>query len=203
MTLKKSIWIIVVILIVDQISKIYIKTNFKLHESVEVFSWFQILFIENEGMAWGAKIPGNYGKIILTVFRLFAIAGIGWWLWDSTRKKAPKVLLIAISLIFAGAMGNIIDSVFYGVIFNDSLGQVATAFPDAGGYAPLLKGKVVDMLYFPIYNDILPDWVPIWGGERFVFFEPVFNIADTAISTGFGILLVFHKKAFPKKDQTS
>ncbi len=203
MNLKKSIWIIVVILLIDQISKIYIKTNFKLYESIEVFSWFQILFIENEGMAWGAKIPGEYGKIILTVFRLFAIVAIGWWLWDSTRKKAPKVLLIAISLIFAGAMGNIIDSVFYGIIFNDSLGQVATAFSDSGGYAPMLKGKVVDMLYFPLYDDILPSWIPIWGGERFVFFEPVFNIADTAISTGFGILLVFHKKAFPKKEKTS
>jgi len=203
MSLKKSIWIIVAILIVDQISKIYIKTNFKLYESIEVLSWFQILFIENEGMAWGAKIPGNYGKIILTIFRLFAIVGIGWWLWDSTRKKAPKILLVAISLIFAGAMGNIIDSVFYGVIFNDSLGQVATLFPEGSGYAPLLKGKVVDMLYFPIYDDILPSWIPIWGGERFVFFEPVFNIADTAISTGFGILLVFHKKAFPKKEKTS
>ncbi|MGX1022986.1 lipoprotein signal peptidase [Flavobacterium sp. CS20] len=203
MNLKKSIWFIIVILIIDQISKIYIKTHFKLYESVEVFSWFQILFIENEGMAWGAKIPGDYGKIILTVFRLFAIVGIGWWLWDSTRKKAPKILLIAISLIFAGAMGNIIDSVFYGTIFSDSLDQVATMFPEGGGYAPILKGKVVDMLYFPIYDDILPSWIPIWGGERFVFFEPVFNIADTAISTGFGILLVFHKKAFPKKDKTS
>jgi signal peptidase II len=203
MNLKKSIWFIIVILIIDQISKIYIKTHFKLYESIEVFSWFQILFIENEGMAWGAKIPGDYGKIILTVFRLFAIVGIGWWLWDSTRKKAPKILLIAISLIFAGAMGNIIDSVFYGTIFSDSLDQVATMFPEGGGYAPILKGKVVDMLYFPIYDDILPSWIPIWGGERFVFFEPVFNIADTAISTGFGILLVFHKKAFPKKDKTS
>lgn len=201
MNLKKSIWLIIIILIIDQISKIYIKTNFKLYDSVEVFSWFQILFIENEGMAWGAKIPGNYGKIILTVFRLFAIVGIGWWLWDSTRKNASKVLLLAISLIFAGALGNIIDSVFYGIIFNDSLGQIATLFPENGGYAPLLKGKVVDMLYFPLYDNILPSWMPIWGGERFVFFQPVFNIADTAISTGFGILLVFHKKAFPKKKQ--
>jgi signal peptidase II len=199
MSLKKSILIISIILIVDQISKIYIKTNFKLYDSIEVFSWFKILFIENEGMAWGAKIPGSYGKIILTVFRLFAIVGIGWWLWDSTRKKAPKVLLIAISLIFAGALGNIIDSVFYGVIFNESLGQIASFLPEGGGYAPWLKGNVVDMLYFPLYDDILPEWVPIWGGERFVFFEPVFNVADTAISTGFGILLVFHKKAFPKK----
>lgn len=201
MRLKHSILIIFIILVVDQISKVYIKTNFKLYESVEVFSWFKILFIENEGMAWGAKIPGSYGKIILTVFRLVAIVGIGWWLWDSTRKKAPKVLLIAIALIFAGAMGNIIDSVFYGVFFNDSLGQVAAFLPESGGYAPLLKGKVVDMLYFPLYDDILPEWVPIWGGERFVFFEPVFNVADTAISTGFGILLVFHKQAFPKKEK--
>lgn len=201
MRLKHSILIIFIILVVDQISKVYIKTNFKLYESVEVFSWFKILFIENEGMAWGAKIPGSYGKIILTLFRLLAIVGIGWWLWDSTRKKAPKVLLIAIALIFAGAMGNIIDSVFYGVFFNDSLGQVAAFLPESGGYAPLLKGKVVDMLYFPLYDDILPEWVPIWGGERFVFFEPVFNVADTAISTGFGILLVFHKQAFPKKEK--
>ncbi len=200
MRLKHSILLIAIILIIDQISKIYIKTNFKLYESVEVFSWFKILFIENEGMAWGAKIPGSYGKIILTLFRLVAIVGIGWWLWDSTRKKAPKVLLIAIALIFAGAMGNIIDSVFYGIFFNESLGQVATFLPESGGYAPLLKGKVVDMLYFPLYDDILPEWIPIWGGERFVFFEPVFNVADTAISTGFGILLVFYKKAFPKKE---
>jgi len=203
MTLKKSIWIIIIILIIDQVSKLYIKTNFKLHESIEVFSWFQILFIENEGMAWGAKIPGSYGKVILTVFRLFAITGIGWWLWDSSRKKSPNVLLIAISLIFAGALGNIIDSVFYGVLFNDSYGQVAGFLPDSGGYAPLLKGKVVDMLYFPLYDNILPDWIPIWGGERFVFFEPVFNIADMAISTGFGILLVFHRKAFPKDDKNT
>lgn len=202
MSLKKSIWIIIIILIIDQISKIYIKTNFKLHESVEVFSWFHILFIENEGMAWGAKIPGSYGKIILTLFRLVAIVGIGWWLLNSFRKKEPKILLVAISLIFAGALGNIIDSVFYGVLFNDSYGQIASFLPEDGGYAPLLKGKVVDMLYFPIYDDILPSWIPIWGGERFVFFQPVFNIADTAISTGFGILLVFHKKAFPKKDNT-
>lgn len=198
MRIQKSIILIVIILVVDQLSKIYIKTNFELYEDIKVFSWFKILFIENEGMAWGAKIPGSYGKVILTLFRLVAIVGIGWWLWDSTRKKAPKVLLISISLIFAGALGNIIDSVFYGVLFNDSTGQVATFLPEAGGYAPLLKGKVVDMLYFPLYDGILPDWVPIWGGERFVFFEPVFNIADMAISTGFGILLVFHRKAFPK-----
>ena len=198
MRLKSSVILILIILLIDQISKIYIKTNFILGEHYDVFSWFEIRFIENPGMAWGAQIPGSYGKIILTLFRLVAIVGIGWWLWDCTRKKAPKVLLIAISLIFAGALGNILDSVFYGVIFDDSIGKIASFLPESGGYAPLLKGKVVDMLYFPLYEGILPSRIPIWGGEQFTFFEPVFNIADTAISTGFGILLVFHKKAFPK-----
>ncbi|MFN2260834.1 MAG: lipoprotein signal peptidase [Psychroflexus sp.] len=197
MSLKKAGFIIVIILLIDQISKIYIKTNFMLGEEVDVLGWFRILFIENEGMAWGAKIPGRHGKLILTLFRLVAIVGIGYWLWDSIRKKSPKVLVVSIALIFAGAVGNIIDSVFYGIIFNDSLGQTATLFADEA-YGEFLKGKVVDMLYFPMYNDILPDWIPIWGGERFVFFEPVFNIADTAISTGFGLLVVFNKRAFPK-----
>ena len=200
MNLKKASLIIAIILIIDQLSKIYIKTSFRLGESVEVFSWFKILFIENEGMAWGAKIPGSYGKIILTVFRLFAIVAIGYWLIDSIKKHKPKVLIWAIALIFAGALGNIIDSVFYGVIFDGSYGQIATLFAEQP-YGEWLKGNVVDMLYFPLYDGILPNWVPIWGGERFVFFEPVFNIADTAISTGFGLLLVFNKKAFPKEDQ--
>lgn len=169
-----------------------------LGEEVDVLGWFRILFVENDGMAWGAKIPGAYGKLILTSFRLIAIVLIGYWLWDSIKKKSPKVLILSVSLILAGAIGNIIDSVFYGVIFDSSLGQVATLFAEEP-YGELLKGKVVDMLYFPLYNDTLPNWIPIWGGEPFVFFEPVFNIADTAISSGFGILLVLNKKAFPKK----
>lgn len=197
MSLKKAGFIIIIILLIDQISKIYIKTNFMLGEEVDVLGWFRILFIENEGMAWGAKIPGQHGKLILTLFRLVAIVGIGYWLWDSVRKKSPKILTVSIALIFAGAVGNIIDSLFYGIIFNDSIGQTATLFAEEP-YGEFLKGKVVDMLYFPMYNDILPEWIPIWGGERFVFFEPVFNIADTAISTGFGLLVVFNKRAFPK-----
>jgi signal peptidase II len=197
MSLKKASLLILLILIIDQVSKIYIKTNFMLGEEVNVLGWFRILFVENDGMAWGAKIPGSYGKILLTSFRIVAIVLIGYWLWDSVRKNSPKILIISISLILAGAIGNIIDSVFYGVIFDGSLGQVATLFAE-DPYGELLKGKVVDMLYFPLYNDVLPDWIPIWGGERFVFFEPVFNIADTAISTGFGLLVVFNKKAFPK-----
>ncbi|MGM0634738.1 MAG: lipoprotein signal peptidase [Bacteroidota bacterium] len=199
MNIKKTGILIVVILLIDQISKFYIKTNFQLGEEIKVFEWFRILFIENEGMAWGAKIPGQYGKVILTSFRLVAIVAIGYWLWTSIKKNAPKVLILSVALIFAGALGNIIDSVFYGVIFSDSLGQVASLFPEEA-YGSLMKGKVVDMLYFPLYNDFLPEWVPIWGGEHFVFFEPVFNIADSAISVGFVLLLIFNKKAFPKEE---
>lgn len=200
MSLKKASVIIVLILLIDQISKFYIKTHFVLGEDVQVFNWFKILFVENEGMAWGAKIPGEYGKLALTLFRIVAIGGIGYWIWDSIRKDAPRILILSIAFIFAGAMGNIIDSVFYGIIFNDSHHQVATLFPEEGGYGTFFHGKVVDMLYFPLWEGILPEWLPIWGGKFFIFFNPVFNIADTAISVGVGILLFFNKRAFPKKD---
>ena len=205
MSLKKSIALIVIILLIDQISKIYIKTHFKLQENIEVFSWFQIYFIENDGMAWGTKISDfvsfiseRSAKIFLTVFRIVAIFGIGYWLFDATKKKASKILILAVALIFAGALGNIIDSVFYGVLFEDSFNQVASFLPEAGGYDSLLHGKVVDMLYFPLFEVDLPEWFPIGGGKRFNFFEPVFNIADMAISTGFIMLIVFNRKAFPK-----
>ena len=201
MSLKKAGFIIVLILIVDQISKIYIKTNFALGEEIEVFDWFKILFVENEGMAWGTKIPGEYGKLALTLFRLAAIVGIGYWLWDSVKKDGSKILITSIALIFAGALGNIIDSVFYGIIFNDSYGQIASFLPEAGGYSSLFHGKVVDMLYFPLWNGYLPDWIPFWGGEYFTFFEPVFNIADSAISVGVAMLLIFSKRAFPKENK--
>ena len=167
------------VLLVDQISKIYIKTHFILGESVTVFNWFKILFIENEGAAWGTKLSDllpvseTSGKLVLTIFRLFAIIGIGYWLWDIIRKEAPKTLILAVSLIFAGALGNIIDSVFYGILFNDSVGQVATLLPDTP-YGKLFYGKVVDMLYFPMIDTTWPDWVPSLGGKNFRFFEPVF-----------------------------
>ncbi|MFT5075848.1 MAG: signal peptidase II [Polaribacter sp.] len=201
MSLKKATLIIILILIIDQVSKIYIKTNFALGEDFKVFDWFSIYFVENEGMAWGAKIPGKYGKLFLTLFRLVAIVGIGYWLWDSVRKNASRILIVSIALIFSGAMGNLIDSIFYGLIFDDSYRQVATMFPDAGGYATLFHGKVVDMLYFPLWKGYLPEWVPFKGGDYFTFFEPVFNVADTAISSGVGLLLAFNKKAFPKKEE--
>jgi signal peptidase II len=203
MSLKKATFIIILILLIDQISKIYIKTHFHLGEEIKVFDWFRVLFVENEGMAWGAKIPGEYGKLLLTLFRLGAIVGIGYWLWDSVRNKGSRVLIVAISFIFAGALGNIIDSVFYGVIFDDSYGQVAAFLPEGGGYGTIFHGKVVDMLYFPLFEGMLPKWIPFWGGEYFSFFDPVFNIADTAISTGVTLLLLFNKKAFPKKESDS
>lgn len=206
MSLKKSILIIIIILLIDQISKVYIKTHFALGDEFRVFHWFRIYFVENDGMAWGTKISDfvsfiseRTAKIALTVFRIAAIFGIGYWLFDATKKKNPKILLIAIALIFAGALGNILDSVFYGLLFNDSHGQIATFLPSEGGYDGLLHGRVVDMLYFPLWKGFLPEWLPVFGGKYFTFFEPVFNIADMAISTGFIMLLVFNKKAFPKK----
>lgn len=201
MSLKKAGFLIILILLIDQISKIYIKTHFAIGQEIEVFDWFRILFVENEGMAWGTKIPGEYGKLALTLFRLIAIVGIGYWLWDSVRKGGSKILIISIALIFAGAFGNIIDSVFYGVIFNDSYGHVASFLPENGGYSTLFHGKVVDMLYFPLWKGYLPEWIPFWGGKYFTFFEPVFNIADSAISVGVALLLFFNKRAFPKSDK--
>lgn len=199
MSLLKAYLLIFVVLLVDQISKIYVKTNFVLGGEFEVFDWFKIHFIENEGMAWGTKIPGEYGKLILTLFRLVALGGIGYWLWDSVeRKHSSNYLIVAIVLIFSGALGNIIDSVFYGVIFNDSTAQLATLFTDQP-YGTWFYGQVVDMFYFPIIKDYpMPEWVPFLGGKPFTFFNAIFNVADVAISTGVGILIVFNKKAFHK-----
>ena len=206
MSIKKASILILTILLIDQISKVYIKTHFALGDSIKVFNWFEILFVENKGMAWGTKlsdfipvISDRSAKLILTVFRIIAIFGIGYWLINSIKHQGSKLLILSISLIFAGALGNIIDSVFYGVIFSDSVGQVAQFLPSQGGYASLLHGNVVDMLYFPIYKGFLPDWIPFIGGDYFTFFEPVFNVADMSISTGFIMLIVFNKKVFPKK----
>ncbi|MFT4803774.1 MAG: signal peptidase II [Psychroserpens sp.] len=202
MSLKKATILILSILLIDQISKFYIKTHFTLNEKLEVFSWFQIAFVENEGMAWGTKISDfvsfisdRTAKVSLTIFRIVAVIGIGYWLKKSIADRSSKTLIFAISLIFAGALGNIIDSVFYGLIFDSSLSQVATFLPEQG-YDTIFHGKVVDMLHFPLWSGVLPEWIPFYGGEYFTFFDPVFNIADMAISTGIGILIFFNKRAF-------
>ena len=203
MNLRKATLLIISILLIDQISKIYIKTNFALHDKVVVFDWFQIAFVENDGMAWGTKISDivsfisdRSAKLILTLFRIVAVIGIGYWLYISARIKSSKTLIFAIALIFAGALGNIFDSVFYGVFFSDSHHQVAQFLPKDGGYDTFFYGKVVDMLHFPMWSGVIPEWVPFYGGRYLTFFEPVFNVADIAISTGIAILIFFNKRAF-------
>ena len=207
MTLNKSILIILCVLIIDQFSKVYIKLHFPLtlygDASLLDWGWFKILFIENKGMAWGAKISDfipiiseKSGKLILTLFRILAVPLIFYWLYDSIKKKEAKLLTISISLVLAGAIGNLIDSIFYGFLFTDSYLNVAV-FSPGNGYESVFYGHVVDMLQFPMFTWNWPSWIPYIGGESFTFFEPVFNIADTAISTGIGIMIVFNKKVFP------
>ena len=203
MSTKRIIFIILLILIADQALKLYVKTSFRLQESVVIFNWFQILFVENDGMAWGTKlsdfipvISDRTAKLILTWFRIIAVTGIGYWLYTALKNKQSSILIYALMLIFAGALGNIVDSVFYGVFFSESFPEVAQVFPAEGGYDSLFHGKVVDMLHFPIWKGYLPEWIPFVGGDYFTFFEPVFNLADIAISTGVGLLIVFNKRAF-------
>lgn len=196
--MKKAFLIILVVLLIDQISKIWIKTNFMLGEEIYVFDWFRIHFIENNGAAWGAEIGGKIGKLLLTLFRLCAIVGIAYWLYTSIQKSAHQLLVVSIALIFAGALGNIIDSVFYGVIFDHSNYRVATLFSNEV-YGSVFHGKVVDMLYFPMWQGVLPTWIPSFGGKNFTFFNAIFNVADSAITIGVSILIIFGNKIFPKE----
>jgi signal peptidase II len=189
--------IVVLVLLLDQTAKIWVKTHMRLGEEIPVFDhWFLIHFTENNGMAFGMEFGGNYGKVFLSVFRIVAVFGLGYYLYYLNRKKAPTGLIVSFSLILAGALGNIIDSLFYGMIFSDSFHGVAQLFPEGGGYAPFLYGKVVDMLYFPILKGTFPEWLPIWGGQEFLFFRPVFNIADSAITIGVAMILLFQKRYF-------
>ncbi len=192
-------WMIVpVVLLADQILKILVKTRMTMGQSIHVIGdWFILHFTENVGMAFGLEFAGNYGKLILSIFRIIAVIFIIIYLVHLIRKDASKGLIACISLILAGAIGNIIDSAFYGLIFSESyFNQTATMFPEGGGYAPFLYGKVVDMFYFPIIKGTFPAWIPFRGGEEFIFFRPVFNIADSAITTGVFILLIFQRRLF-------
>lgn len=208
MTLKKSLLIVFLILAVDQVSKIYIKLNFPLtlYGELPLFDlgWFKLLFIENKGMAWGATINDfipfiseRNGKLFLTLFRMVAVTFIFYWLYNSIKQNANKLLVISLSLILAGAIGNIIDSVFYGYLFTNSYYNIAQ-FSPGNGYESFFYGHVVDMLQFPMFSWEWPSWIPYFGGESFTFFEPVFNIADSAISIGVGIMLVFNRKIYPE-----
>lgn len=192
---KIAAGVVAAVLIIDQIIKIWIKTTMCLGEEFNVFgNWFIIHFVENNGMAFGMEMGGSIGKVLLSVFRILAVGAIIYYLIKKCKEEdTPKTFIICIALVLAGAVGNIFDSVFYGVIFDSSIGQVASLFPADGGYSTWLHGRVVDMFYFPLIEGRFPDWMPIWGGETFIFFRPVFNFADSAISVGMALLLLFHR----------
>lgn len=190
-----AIAVILGVLIIDQISKIIVKTNMYLGEEIEIFSWFKILFVENNGMAFGMELGG---KLFLTIFRIVAVILIGYYIYYIVKrdKNTKTGYLVCVSLIFAGALGNIIDCLFYGIIFNAPFPpETAVLFPAEGGYASLMYGRVVDMLYFPLLSFWWPNWVPLVGGEYFEFFRPIFNIADSAITIGIATILIFYRQS--------
>jgi signal peptidase II len=198
---KISLGIVLLVLVIDQALKIWIKTTMMIGEEFPVFGrWFIIHFVENNGMAFGMELAGEFGKLFLSVFRIAAVSAIGYYLYKLTKKETPAGVIICMSLVLAGALGNIIDSAFYGLIFDHSYGQVATFMPENGGYATFLHGKVVDMFYFPLIRGTYPEWLPFVGGNDFLFFRPVFNFADSAISVGIFLLLILYRNFFKEKE---
>jgi signal peptidase II len=196
--IQKVSAVIFLILLVDQFSKIWIKTHLIAGESIHVTNWFHILFVENNGMAFGMEL---FDKGFLTVFRIIAVIAIGYYIYHTIKKEFNFGFTIAICLIFTGALGNIIDCVFYGVWFDSSVGRVATFLSGNEGYAPLFYGKVVDMLYFPLIDTVWPSWIPWIGGTTFTFFDPVFNLADSAICIGVFYILIFQRKYFMESSE--
>lgn len=202
--MKRPLLIILIILLLDQALKVWVKTNMYLGEEFQIAPWFIIHFTENNGMAFGMELGGDYGKLFLSVFRILFVSGMVWYLFKMVKEQAGGLFVFILSLIIAGAIGNIIDSVFYGWMFSSSdYGSVATLFPPDGGYASLLHGKVVDMFYFPLFEGYFPDWLPVWGGEHFLFFRPVFNLADAAISCGVILWIIFQKRLYPAVEPTT
>ena len=194
--MKKIFFTAFIVLVADQFLKIWIKTNMVLGQEFQIFDWFIIHFTENNGMAFGIEFGGLTGKILLTLFRIIVVGLAIYYLRNMMSTSFRTGALISVGLIMGGAIGNIIDSVFYGVIFNDSYNNIASFLPEAGGYAPFLQGKVVDMFYFPLINTHFPNWLPFFGGEHFIFFRPVFNIADAGISIGIILILLFYQADF-------
>ena len=189
---RNSLIILLSILIVDQVSKILVKTNMTLHESIEIFSWFKIMFIENNGMAYGMELGS---KLLLSLMRFVLIAILVQYVLRELRNNSRWGYIVCLVMIVAGAVGNMIDGMFYGVVFDASTPYTVSTFVEPGdGYSSFLYGKVVDMLCFPIIDTVLPDWVPFYGGEPYVFFSPVFNIADSSISVAVALLLLFYRK---------
>ncbi|MCR5014867.1 MAG: lipoprotein signal peptidase [Bacteroidales bacterium] len=191
--------LVVALLIIDQVIKLLVKTNMTLGQSIHVFGdWFQIYFIENNGMAFGMQFGGHIGKYLLSIFRIVLVGVIIVYINRLLKKpETPWGVLVGLSAIMCGALGNIVDSLFYGLIFSEStFTQVAQLFPEGGGYAPFLQGRVVDMLYFPLIDTDLPSWVPFWGGRHIIFFRPIFNFADSCITCGAIYLLIFHWRFF-------
>jgi len=184
-------------LVIDQIIKVYVKTHFMLGEEYPKFGkWGMLLFTENNGMAFGMEIAGSYGKLILSSFRIIAVIAMFWYLADLVKKQTNQGFILSIALIIAGAIGNIIDSCFYGMIFTSGVCSQSHLTPFGQGYAGFLHGKVVDMFYFPILQGHFPTWLPIWGGEEYIFFRPIFNFSDAAISVGVICILLFQRNYF-------
>ena len=198
---KKALAVLTILIaiVLDQVIKIYVKTHFILGEEVLIFDWFRIHFVENNGMAMGFEFGGRTGKLFLTLFRIIAVGLIIYWLSSTIKRKVNNAVVIGISLIFSGAVGNIIDSIFYGVIFNHPKHSVSKLFPETT-QGEFFYGKVVDMFYFPIWEGILPDWIPFIGGEMYTFFQYIFNPADSYITIGVVLLFIFSKQAFPNEE---